>query len=104
MRKVGLTGFFTGCIICFPLTAIANSSVDNINSKKSAQPCFGCHGQNGISQIPSYPNLAGQKQKYLEIQLRAYRDGERIHDIMSPMAKSLTNSEIATLAQYFSGL
>ncbi|WP_336884824.1 c-type cytochrome, partial [Reinekea blandensis] len=29
--------------------------------KAKAATCAACHGQNGISMVPMYPNLAGQK-------------------------------------------
>lgn len=66
--------------------------------------CIACHGQNGISVAPIYPNLAGQKDEYLITQLKAFRDGTRVNPIMSPMAKGLTDTDIANLAAYLSSL
>lgn len=38
-----------------------------------AAHCATCHGENGISQTPGAPNLAGQKRFYLTEQLRLFR-------------------------------
>lgn len=72
--------------------------------KAKAMVCAACHGANGISVIPDYPNLAGQKVKYLESSIKAYRDGERKNPIMSPMASGLTDADIANIAAYFASL
>jgi cytochrome c553 len=58
----------------------------------------------GISIAPIYPNLAGQKQEYLVAQLQAFRDGSRKNPIMQPMAKGLTDADIANIAVYVSTL
>ncbi|MEO8443461.1 MAG: cytochrome c [Gammaproteobacteria bacterium] len=66
--------------------------------------CLACHGANGIGIIPLYPNLAGQKAEYLEVQLRAYRSGERKNPIMAPMSASLSDADIRAVAAYYSTL
>ena len=66
--------------------------------------CVACHGAQGISVSPLWPNLAGQQEKYLEIQLKAFRDGARKNPLMSPVAKTLSDEDIKVLAQYFSQL
>ena len=72
--------------------------------KSSAVACAACHGNNGISLIPNYPNLAGQKEAYLKDALKAYRDGGRKNPIMTQMAANLSDDDIANLAAYFSSL
>lgn len=72
--------------------------------KAKSMTCAACHGANGISMIPMYPNLAGQKEQYLVLQLKAFRDGERKNMVMSPMAMGLTDTDIDNLAAYFSSL
>lgn len=66
--------------------------------------CAACHGENGISIAPIYPNLAGQKVDYLIAQLKAFRDGTRSNPIMNPMAKGLTDADIDNVATYLSTL
>ena len=66
--------------------------------------CFVCHGIDGISLIDMYPNLKGQKEKYLVKQLTAFRDGTRIDPIMGPMASILTDEDITAVSKYLSEL
>ncbi|BDX08530.1 c-type cytochrome [Planctobacterium marinum] len=77
---------------------------DPAKGKAKATTCAACHGANGISMIPNYPNLAGQKELYLVDAIKAYRDGTRKNPVMSPMAAALSDEDIANLAAYFSSL
>lgn len=45
-----------------------------------------CHGANGVSAADAIPNLAGQKQAYLEAQLRALKSGARRNAVMNAIA------------------
>jgi cytochrome c553 len=82
----------------------AATAADIEAGKSSAVACAACHGNNGISLIPSYPNLAGQKEQYLDAALKAYRDGGRKNPIMTQMAANLSDEDIANLSAYFSSL
>ena len=77
---------------------------DAAAGKAKAATCAGCHGANGISSNPLWPNLAGQKDAYLVKQMKAFRDGSRNDPMMSPMAKPLSDADIDNLAAYFSSL
>lgn len=72
--------------------------------KAKSVTCAACHGGNGISQIPMYPNLAGQKEEYLKIQLKAFRDGQRQNAIMAPMAAGLSDTDIDNLSAFYASL
>jgi cytochrome c553 len=72
--------------------------------KTKAAVCAGCHGAEGISAAPIYPNLKGQKEAYLIKQLKAFREGTRTDPMMSPMAKPLTDADIDNVSAYFSSL
>lgn len=76
-------------------------------ARELSQSCIGCHGEFGISEIGSNPNLAGQNAAYLKYALTAYRDGVRkggMAVIMRPNAAALSDEEIQLLANYFSAL
>ena len=47
---------------------------------------------------------AGQKEEYRVVQLEAFRDGSRQSAIMAPMAKGLTDTDIANISAYLSTL
>jgi len=66
-----------------------------------AAMCSACHGASGMSVLADYPNLAGQKAGYLQQALKAYRDGQRQHLVMAPMAQGLTDQEIADVAAFY---
>ena len=70
---------------------------------KAAQ-CFACHGANGIATMPDAPNLAGQNEIYLAKALQDFRSGARQHEVMTLMAKNLSDQDIAQLASYFGKL
>jgi len=72
--------------------------------KAKAAVCAGCHGAEGISNNPMWPNLKGQKEGYIIKQLKAFQAGTRTDPMMSPMAKPLTDADIDNVAAYFSSL
>lgn len=88
------------------LAASANVAFagDAAAGKTKAATCAGCHGATGVSAVPTYPNLAGQKEAYLAKQLHAFKDGSRKDPTMNAMSAPLTDAEIADLAAYYSGL
>ena len=83
---------------------ISMAGGDAAAGKTKAAACASCHGANGISPNPLWPNLAGQKDAYLVKQMKAFRDGARSDPMMSPMAKPLSDADIDNLAAYFSSL
>ena len=77
---------------------------DTAAGKARAAACTMCHGPLGIAVAPDTPNLAGQPESYLAEQLKAYRGGARKHEIMSLMARPLTDADIASLAAWFASV
>lgn len=72
--------------------------------KAKSVTCAACHGPAGISIIPTYPNLAGQKEQYLVKQLKDFRAKIRKDPVMSGMAASLSDQDIENLAAYYASL
>ena len=72
--------------------------------KAKAVMCAACHGAEGVSAVPMYPNLAGQKELYIVKQLKDFKAGNRKDPIMAPMAMGLSDDDIANLAAYFASL
>lgn len=70
--------------------------------KAKSTACAACHGAQGVSAIPMYPNLAGQKEQYLVDAIKAYKSGARENAMMKPMVASLSDADIENLAAYFS--
>ncbi|MFJ4192697.1 c-type cytochrome [Pseudomonas sp. NPDC089534] len=63
--------------------------------------CTSCHGNGGRSLHQRYPSLAGQPAPYLIGQLQQFADGQRRAPNMEPLAKTLSESDIRQLADYF---
>ncbi len=58
-------------------------SAQNINgSENKTTLCIECHGNNGNSNNPQYPSLAGQKAAYIASQLNAFKTGLRTDTVM----------------------
>ena len=72
--------------------------------KQKAATCVACHGADGNSNNPTWPNLAGQHAEYTRKQLEDFRDGSRKNDQMSLFAAALTDQDIADLAVYYASL
>jgi cytochrome c553 len=82
------------------------AAAQNIDAGKArAQTvCAACHGAAGISVADYIPNLAGQRQAYLEAQLKALKAGTRKAPSMNAIAAQLSPQDIADVAAYFSSL
>ncbi|MCM2312280.1 MAG: cytochrome c4 [Steroidobacteraceae bacterium] len=79
--------------------AFAAGSIEAGQAKSAT--CGACHGMDGNSPSPEWPNLAGQHAAFIERQLQAFKAGERKNDLMSPMAMILSDEDMADLAAYF---
>lgn len=72
--------------------------------KAKALTCTACHGAAGNSANPLWPNIAGQHAKYTEVQLMAFKSGERVNALMSSQSMLLADADMADLAAYFENL
>jgi cytochrome c553 len=82
----------------------AMAAGDVAAGKTKAAVCAACHGANGISANPLWPNLRGQKDQYILKQLKAFKDGTRKDPLMTPQAAQLSEQDMENLAAYFSSL
>ena len=73
-------------------------------SKEALAPCVKCHGEDGIGDSPITPSLAGQDLTYMLNALRAYKDGTRDDDTMTPRAKKLDDVAMNALSAYYAKL
>jgi len=63
--------------------------------------CGACHGANGNSVNPAWPNLAGLGADYIADQLENFKDHKRENPLMTPNAANLSSEDMADLAAYF---
>lgn len=86
-------------LLLLPMTVAAKGDAENGQSK--ALTCSACHGQDGNSINPEWPNLAGQHEKYIVKALRSYKDGTRDVVLMASQAASLSEQDMEDVAAYF---
>ncbi len=72
--------------------------------KARALTCTACHGPEGNSSSPMWPNIAGQNAPYILAQLQAFKSGARKNPLMSSQAMLLSDEDMANLAVYFESL
>jgi len=89
------------CVVACGMSAVR---ADVQAGRVKARMCAVCHGEYGVGVLPNAPNLAGQPEVYLTEQLKAYRSGTRSNEIMSVIAKPLTDAEIADLSAWFASI
>jgi cytochrome c553 len=65
--------------------------------------CNNCHGPGGAGEPPAIPYLAGQYASYISLELQMWQHGFRKNspDEMTPLAKRLSDREIAAVAAYY---
>ena len=76
-------------------------AADPAAGKEKAKVCAACHGENGISQAPDFPKLAGQYNDYLVRAMNDYKTGARKNPIMAGQVANLKKEDIADLSAYF---
>ena len=86
--------------VVFLLGACSDDPVDGA-ALATEKGCIACHGQDGKAIADIYPNLNGQWERYLRLQLQAYRSEKRVNAVMYGMAKDLTDEEIRILAAHY---
>ncbi len=98
------TSLIIGMLTCIFATGNLLAAGDPVAGKAKSVTCVACHGAKGISLIPMYPNLAGQKSAYTAKQLKAFRDKTRVEPVMAGMSAGLTDTDIDNLAAYYESL
>lgn len=68
------------------------------------QVCENCHGMTGLASMSEMPLIGGQHADFLRGALEGFRSGERKSAVMGPLAKTLTDEEIAAASQYYAGV
>lgn len=86
------------------LLATSAPAADVAAGRSKANACAVCHGPLGLAAVPDAPNLAGQPAIYLSAQLKAFRSGARVHEVMGLIAKPLSDTDISDLAAWYASL
>jgi cytochrome c553 len=86
------------CVLLSPAHAKGNAEA----GKAKSTACAACHGQTGVSEVSTFPKLAGQQRDYLYHALKDYKSGKRKNPIMAGQVANLSDADMADLAKYFS--
>jgi cytochrome c553 len=98
---IGLGGVFLAQMGLAEVPAEALTG-DPAAGKKLAGQCRTCHGIDGFAKIPIAPHIGGENPAYIMHQLTAFREGTREHEMMTVVAKTLTDQQIADVAAWYS--
>jgi len=63
--------------------------------------CKGCHGLDGRGAAPGVPHLAAQRDQYLVVSLKEYRDGKRSHPALQDIARKMSETEMRDVAAFY---
>ena len=83
---------------------MANASIaagDASAGKAKVASCNACHADDGNSQIPANPKLAGQGEKYLLKQLKDVQRGDREIALMTGLLDNFNDQDLADIAAYY---
>lgn len=86
------------------VAASALAAGDAAAGRRKALQCQTCHGLDGLSKLPEAPHIAGQPEPYLIKSMTEYRSGARQNEMMSLVAKELSDQDIADLAAYYASI
>lgn len=86
-------------VLAFSPAAIA----DTQSGEQLIAACAHCHGTDGNSSSGQYPSLARQNKEYIIKQLKDFKAEKRKDLQMSPMVGVLKESDMALLADFYSG-
>jgi cytochrome c553 len=85
-------------------SAQADKNPDLAKGQALAGVCAGCHGVDGVSPVPTQPNLAGMSWQYIAKQLKYFKSGQRDNAIMKGFATTLSDADMKALGVYFSSM
>ena len=92
--------FAAALLLGFSLQSVAGNPA---RGQQLSVTCHACHGEDGnLALADDYPIIAGQHFTYLVHALRAYRDGDREHAVMSSFARDLSDQDIRDLSAWYS--
>ena len=93
-----LAAFYAGLKCESTLTAEKQAT---LAGRAVASKCVACHGADGISGNPGWPNLVGLSKDYLVKSFKAYKDGARKDGVMAGVAKDVSETDAENLASYY---
>jgi len=88
--------------VCAPALAQTAAEGDAAAGQANSAVCAACHGADGNSTVPQWPNIAGQHPAYLERQMNLIQANARPVPEMTAIVAGLSEVDFRDLAAYFS--
>jgi cytochrome c553 len=91
-------------VVVAALTASANAQTAPTGEREFGAKmlvCNTCHGARGVPHNPTIPVIWGQQENYLAKQMHDFQSGDRNFEAMAWMTSTLSQSEVASAAAYF---
>ena len=98
MKAFGKLSCLAALMLAVSLTAHAG---DAARGKTLSTTCAACHGPEGKSAAPDFPNIGGQIPEYLYRALLDYKLGNREDPIMAGQVANLSKQDMLDLAAFF---
>ncbi len=99
MKKI----LISAALACLAMSSGAFAGGDADAGKDLATTCLACHGETGNSMAPTFPNIAGQGEKYLLKQLKDIQSGNRPIPTMAGLLDNMSEQDLADIAAYYAG-
>jgi len=93
--------FLIGLVLSLTASTFVYAAGDAAAGKEKSVACGACHGADGNSQIPNFPKIAGQNEKYLIKQLVDIQSGARKVPEMAGQLDGKNEQDIEDIAAYF---
>jgi cytochrome c553 len=74
---------------------------DDLPGASKAVRCMGCHGVDGMKSAPTQPAIGGREPAAMIAMLDEYRYLRRFNPAMQALLFSMSNTDIADVADYF---
>jgi cytochrome c553 len=98
MKKIALIA-----VLAAGLTGVAYAAGDAGAGKDKAVSCNACHGADGNSIAPNFPNLAEQSESFLYKQMKDFKEGKRKDPTMNAMIMALDDQAMQDVAAFYAG-
>ncbi len=79
----------------------AAAKPDPAKGQAASAACQACHVADGSRGLPANPILQGQHPEYIVKQLTEFKSGKRKNAVMTGMAATVPDSEIANIAAFY---
>lgn len=95
MKRIATVAILLGMV------TTAWAAGDPVIGKQKAAVCISCHGVDGNSTNPDWPNLAGQHAEYLGKQIGDFKSQARKDGTMNAMVAAVSDEDAANIAAFF---